>query len=208
MAYTITKPLSQIQFNWSQHHNDSLTEIKSLYGQRAVAEKLPWFTEFTLERVKAAAQAYYTVLYGQYGKGVVSGFKDSLYMCGRSFSLNPTECSIQFDSFIRFLRDLCLDVKLIFNSRFESSLSANAKLVARERRQPERMQAELNATLDLWDAYVLDHPNHAMRIYYDDLYDAQRNVTIAQALLSFLGEDPKTPVSFARMPAERGRSVG
>ncbi|GFR42806.1 hypothetical protein Agub_g3695 [Astrephomene gubernaculifera] len=200
--WTVTVPLSQKKFNWSEHQEASFHGIKHLYDEGAAVEKLSWFNEFSTERVMAAARSYYAVLYGYYGKNFVSGFKDSRYVCGHSFQSG--RCQEVFLGFMTFLRNICLDVKMIFNSRASASFGANSKLYDREpRNTQEAFVRDLNETHALYDAYVRSNPDHALRVFYEDMYDAEKNATLVRQLLQFLGEDnklPANPIRFNRMP--------
>ncbi|GIL90750.1 hypothetical protein Vretifemale_18427, partial [Volvox reticuliferus] len=198
--WTTTEPLSQLKFNWTAYQDASFETIKSLYDHEAPKEKLPWFNEFPQERIIAAIQSYYAILYGYYGQSFVSGFKDSRYVCGRSFSTG--RCAEFFNGFLPFLRSLCLEVKVLLNTRSSPSLSTNMKLYSMERSQSEEdFLRDLNETHALYDSYVAGNPDHAFRVFYEDMFDPDKNATLAMQLLEFLGEDPTTPIRFNRMPA-------
>ncbi|KXZ53392.1 hypothetical protein GPECTOR_7g1288 [Gonium pectorale] len=197
--WTASVPLSQLKFNWSQHQQDSFQAVKALYHSQATQEELAWFNEFDLERVLRAARSYYMVLYGYYGKGFVSGFKDSRYVCGRSFESG--RCAEFFHGFMDFLRKLCLDVKVIFNSRTSASRDDNAKLYDMDpSKQEDDWARDLAETHRLYDAYAAAHGGHVLRVLYEDMFHPQKNATVARQLLEFLREDPNTPITFNRMP--------
>ncbi|GLI71555.1 hypothetical protein VaNZ11_016794 [Volvox africanus] len=197
--WTTTEPQSQLKFNWTAYQDASLETIKNLYNQEAPREKLPWFNEFPQERIIAAIRSYYAVLYGYYGQSFVSGFKDSRYVCGRSFTTD--RCAEFFNGFLPFLRSLCNKVKVLFNTRTSASLSANMKLYDMDRsRSEEDFLKELNETHALYDSYVAGNSDHAFRVFYEDMFDPAKNTTLAMEILEFLDEDPATPIRFNRMP--------
>ncbi|GFR51935.1 hypothetical protein Agub_g14456 [Astrephomene gubernaculifera] len=200
--WTIADPLSQLKFNWSERPHATFKEVKDLYDKEAVTEKLPWFNEFNLDRIMAAARTYYAILYGYYGKGFVSGFKDSRYVCGESFE--SWRCAEVFNGFMTFLRKLCLDVKVVFNTRTSDSFESNTRLFHQMARfSVDEFSKNLKETHRLFNDYAKNNPDLAFHVFYEEMYDAQKNATLARNLLQFLKEDPSFPIRFTRMPASR-----
>ncbi|GLI71052.1 hypothetical protein VaNZ11_015967 [Volvox africanus] len=184
---------------------DSVYSIKQVYDTKLATQAgkdLGLFNEFGSDRVLQATRAYYASLYGYYGEDVVSGFKEIRYVCGK-FLPAARKCGLQFQSFMGFLQSLCTDVKLIFNSRNTALTVTNLKLYLMDQsnlRDPLDFALDLGATHTLYDYYVRKNPSHAFRVYMEDMFDPQKNATLARDLLTFLGEDPKTPIAFDRMP--------
>nr|ADI46940.1 MTM0775 [Volvox carteri f. nagariensis] len=198
--WTTNEPSNQGLFNWTAYKYAPLSTIKGLYNREAPHVELPWFNEFPQERIFVAARSYYAALYGFYGGNFVSGFKDSRFVCGKSFSRG--RCSELFGGFMHFLQTICLDVKVLLNTRASSSLASNRKLYAMSRDQSEEdFLRDLNETHSLYDSYLSQNSDHAFRVFYEDLYNPSRNTTLAKRLLEFLGEESSTPIRFTRMPA-------
>ncbi|GFR51980.1 hypothetical protein Agub_g14507 [Astrephomene gubernaculifera] len=190
-------------FEWPKHANDGASEIKQAYERHAPITRLPLFSEIMDDRIMLATRMYYSVLYGHYGEGTVSGFKEIRYVCGTYFGHRAT-CTENFHAFTRFLRGLCGEVKMIFNTRYTPSLEQNAKLFYMDNttvgRTANTFQDELVQTHALFDEYTKNNPDHAFRVYLRDMYDPKRNWTLAQNLLQFLGEKQNIPIRFNRMP--------
>ncbi|GIL61714.1 hypothetical protein Vafri_16111 [Volvox africanus] len=187
-------------------NTDSFYSAKQVYGTKLASragKDLGLFNEFGSDRVLQATRAYYASLYGYYGEDVVSGFKEIRYVCGK-FLPAARECGIEFQSFMAFLQSLCIDVKLIFNSRTAASTVPNLKLYLMDqsgRRSPLDFAHDLGATHTLYDYYARKNPSNAFRVYMEDMFNPQKNATLARDLLTFLGEDPQTPIAFDRMPS-------
>ncbi|GFR50037.1 hypothetical protein Agub_g12076 [Astrephomene gubernaculifera] len=175
-------------------------DVKLAYGKRAETTRLPFFNEFSEDRVLLATRAYYTVLYGHYGKDVVSGFKEIRYVCGVYF--NQTRCDEHFQEFVGFLRGMCHDVKFLFNTRLSASLESNIKRFQMFDNVTFATDFThlLNKTHTLYDNYAMQHSDHAFRVYMEDMFNIERNATLARNLLQFLGEDTSIPIRFNRMP--------
>ncbi|GFR45866.1 hypothetical protein Agub_g7317 [Astrephomene gubernaculifera] len=184
-------------------------KVKEVYDKYAVKKKLPWFNDLHPERLLEAVRGFYAATYGYHGAGTVSGFKEVRFVRGRA--LTGTDASYQgFVEFVHFLRMLCLDVKVLLNSRASASLDDNYKLVDMLERNGvlEALHADnatfvrdLEITHGWYDRYAAEYPDHAFRVIMEDMFDAKKNATLARRLLSFLGEDPATPIRFDRMPS-------
>ncbi|KAG2486803.1 hypothetical protein HYH03_014602 [Edaphochlamys debaryana] len=193
---------NQAMFKW-QHAEDFRT-VKAKYHQAAVRHKLPFFSDITEGRVLAATRAWYNVLYGHFGKDVVSGFKEVRFCCGTVGGSFPVEsCEEQFGELVGFLGRLCVRPKFIFCTRRSTSFEDNRKLYAmreESNRPPEDVfMRGVNLTIALYDDYSARNPTRAFRLYTEDMFDPTVNATLAQNMLRFLGERP-TKISFARMP--------
>ncbi|GFR50041.1 hypothetical protein Agub_g12088 [Astrephomene gubernaculifera] len=176
-------------------------DVKLAYGKLAETTKLPFFNEFSEDRILLATRAYYTVLYGHYGKDVVTGFKEIRYVCGELY-FNQTRCGEHFQKFVRFLRGMCHDVKFLFNTRLSASLESNVKRFQMFNNATFAADFThlLNETHTLYDNYAMQHSDHAFRVYMEDMFNIKRNATLARNLLQFLGEDTTIPIRFNRMP--------
>ncbi|KAG2485777.1 hypothetical protein HYH03_015489 [Edaphochlamys debaryana] len=182
-----------------------LKGVKSIYERFAVQKKLPWFNDMHPYRNLEAARNFYTTTYGYHGPDVVSGFKEVRFVRGRAFQ--PGASSYRdFEGFIRFMRHMCGNVRVLFNSRRSASLDDNWKLEAMLTRNGVRkvdkqaFQEDMQITHEWYDKYAKENPEHSMRVIMEDMFDPKVNETLARELLSFLGEDPATPIKFDRMP--------
>ncbi|KXZ54679.1 hypothetical protein GPECTOR_4g745 [Gonium pectorale] len=169
-----------------------------MYESKASKQKLPFFNEFHPERVIIASRAYYNTLYGHYGEGIVTGFKEIRYVCG--LSLNENECAREFSSFASFLKRLCLDLLLL--TRISSSSHANPQLFegVPEGYQKSKVERNLQKTFEVYDSYADSHPENAYRLHTEHMFDPQKNATLARNILGFLQEEPTLPIAFTRMP--------
>ncbi|KXZ52490.1 hypothetical protein GPECTOR_9g534 [Gonium pectorale] len=176
--------------------------VKGVYDRTAVRRKLPWFNDLHPERLLEAVRGFYNATYGYHGPGVVSGFKDIRFVRGRAFP-SADSTYADFANFLAFLRRMCGDVKFLLNSRASSSQDANKKLMNMlDLPESERkgFVQDLRETHAWYDRYAAQNPDHAFRIHMEAMFDPKINGTMARRLLAFLGEDPDTPISFARMP--------
>ncbi|GLC49888.1 hypothetical protein PLESTB_000319700 [Pleodorina starrii] len=193
--------------------------VKKAYDTYAVQTKLPWFNDLHLVRLTDAARAFYAETYGYHGPGIVSGFKEIRFVCGQAFPSPGCRYS-DFVKFLRFLRQLCTDVKLLLNSRSSHSAADNAKLIGMMpwasllspkcgTNDTASFEQDLATTHEWYDRYVQEHRSSAFRVVMEDMFDPQRNATLARQLLQFLGEDPAAhSISFTRMPTWSDPSGG
>ncbi|GLC45489.1 hypothetical protein PLESTM_001741300 [Pleodorina starrii] len=187
--------------------------VKKVYDTYAVHTKLPWFSDLNLARLTDAARAFYAETYGYHGPGIVSGFKELRFVCGRAFSSPGCRYS-DFANFLLFLRQLCTDVKLLLNSRSSHSAADNAKLSSMLFKRgvlndTASFEQDIVTTHEWYDRYVQEHRSIAFRVMMEDMFDPQRNATLARQLLQFLGEDPAAhSISFTRMPTWSDPSGG
>ncbi|GLI63199.1 hypothetical protein VaNZ11_006098, partial [Volvox africanus] len=183
----------------------SFKSVKQIYEAYAVQKKLPWFNDMHHSRLTDAARAFYLAAYGYHGSGIVSGFKEVRFVCGRAFP-SPSCNYKEFDNFLRFLRSLCTDVKVLFNSRSSAAHTDNMKLgnmLARNGviNDTAQFEADLNVTHSWYDRYVKEHPCCGFRVLMEDMFNPEKNVTLARQLLKFLGESTRRKISFVRMPS-------
>nr|ADI46849.1 MTF0992 [Volvox carteri f. nagariensis] len=168
--WTMTEPVCQRVFNWTTYNFAELGLVKELYDMEAPRQKLPWFNEFPQERLLAAIRSYYNVLYGYYGRNLVSGFKDS-------------RCVSSFNGFMAFLRTLCLDVKVLLNTRLPSSFGTSMKIHGMEQSLPEDdFRKDLMETYALFDSYVTRNTDHAFRVFYEDMHDPAVSKSLASVI--------------------------
>ncbi|GIL48621.1 hypothetical protein Vafri_5094 [Volvox africanus] len=196
---SIPQSPGQSYIHWREHRQASFHTVKSLYEAQAYQRKLPFFHEFQVDRVLIATRAYYKVLFGHYGNGVVAGFKETRYVCGTAFGSN--QCSEQFSAYLHFLRRTCIRTKVFLLSRTDNSVHANPDifepLTGGQKLLAER---DLERTHQLYDDYVRNNPEHAFRVHMEGMFDHKRNATLARNILTFLQEDPFLPIQFTRMP--------
>ncbi|KAG2492901.1 hypothetical protein HYH03_008815 [Edaphochlamys debaryana] len=184
-----------------------LEEVRALYFDTSERKKVPWFNDLHPARMTEAVRAFFAATYGYHGPDVVSGFKEVRFVRGRAFPASATYKD--FVGFMAFTRNLCADTKILLNSRRDSTLESNAKLWAMLSRNKvvssdeETFTADLAATHEWYDEYARRNPHHALRVIMEDMYDVEKNATLARKLVAFLGEDPEAEgrhVSFARLP--------
>ncbi|GIM13675.1 hypothetical protein Vretimale_16740, partial [Volvox reticuliferus] len=135
----------------------SFNTVKQVYDTYAVRKKLPWFNDMHHSRVTDAARAFYLAAYGYHGPGIVSGFKEIRFVCGRAFP--SPGCNYEdFDDFLQFLRSLCTDVKVLLNSRSSAAIADNGKLGKMLVRNgvindTAKFEADLTVTHSWYDRY-------------------------------------------------------
>ena len=54
-------------------------QVKDIYNSWATVDKMPWFNDLHPQRVAASFKAQYAAMYGNYGPGRVSGWKEIKY---------------------------------------------------------------------------------------------------------------------------------
>ncbi|GLC39533.1 hypothetical protein PLESTM_000909000 [Pleodorina starrii] len=195
----IPRSPGQSYIDWSEHRQASFHTVKSLYEAQASRRKLPYFHEFQVDRVMIATRVYFKVLFGHFGDGVITGFTETRYVCGLKFSSH--RCAEEFNAFLNFLRKTCTRTKVLLLSRSDPSTHANPE-VFEPLTGGKRLMAEkdLERTHQLYDEQAEAFPEHTFRIHMEDMFDHQRNATLARNLLLFLQEAPATPIRFMRMP--------
>ncbi|KAG2451752.1 hypothetical protein HYH02_003531 [Chlamydomonas schloesseri] len=186
----------------------SYRAAKGIYEQFATRKKQPWFNDLHPVRMREAIRAFYAITYGYHGPGVVSGFKEVRFVRGRAFSSESSTYD-DFEDFINFLRLLCTDMKVLLNSRASASLEDNYKLESMLARNGvlkttsnETFLRDLQLTHEWYDRYAEAHPDHALRVIMEDMFDPEVNGTLVRRLISFMGEPPDAypHVVFNRMP--------
>ncbi|KXZ50411.1 hypothetical protein GPECTOR_16g585 [Gonium pectorale] len=173
---------------------------KQAYNSVAPTMKLPWFSDVHPDRTKEAMRSFYGMLYGYQGAGFVSGFKEIRYVRNGRFPV-PNATYVDFADFIAFLRNMCVDVKVLLNTRAKPDLASNRKLHRMMGRNhgasAEAFEENMRIT-HVW--YASENPQHSMRVLMEDMFDPKVNATLARNILTFLGEDPNARIDFARMP--------
>ncbi|GFR46423.1 hypothetical protein Agub_g7928, partial [Astrephomene gubernaculifera] len=167
---TLPRAPGQSYINWAEHRHASFQTVKSLYEGQASSRNLPFFTEFQIDRVIIATRLYYNVLYGRYGDGVVSGFKEIRYVCG--ISLDSNKCEEHFSQFLAFLRRLCIHVKVLLLTRSLHTYYANPGIfegLAESLRQ--KTEKDLEKTHEVYDAFVERYPEVVFRVHTEDMFD-------------------------------------
>ncbi|GIL74019.1 hypothetical protein Vretimale_5045 [Volvox reticuliferus] len=167
---SIPRSPGQSYINWREHGHASLHTVKSLYEAQANRRKLPFFHEFDTDRVIIATRVYYKVLFGHFGDGIVTGSKETRYVCGTTFASH--KCEEQFSAFLKFLKKICISTKVLLLTRTDHSTHANPDifepLTGGEKILMER---NLGKTHQLYDEYVSYYPEHAFRVHMEDMFD-------------------------------------
>ncbi|GIL93110.1 hypothetical protein Vretifemale_20561 [Volvox reticuliferus] len=101
---------------------------------------------------------------------------------------------------------LLVQLQVLLNSRSSAAIADNGKLGKMLVRNgvindTAKFEADLTVTHSWYDRYVKEHPSSGFRVLMEDMFNPEKNATLARRLLKFLGESTEREISFVRMPS-------
>lgn len=200
------------------HHVEALNASEQLTAYQeyvSTPAKPAWYNNFSRDGILCATWTYFRHLFGHGGlENYVVGFKSirlwnvtTLIAPGESLSMmSPVKDLVSgtggylknnyddFELYMDFYLNLCDSTKIIFNHRKQYNYSVGHGFFEGEKRGQK-----LKTIVDYAEKYAATHPNDTMIVYFEDMFDASKNVSLMNDLGNFMNK-PVHDISFARLP--------